>query len=217
MTEREKRRLLPCLMTSAKEYKENLLDTSMLIVYKDRNSKQYKSIEVSFFDRNFMHLTGCEGIGMNAATFLTLCASNRIGVSQFNAISEARLKLEVLPTLCHLSRSAKMMGSYANNRPLLYTEELVGHQAGCLGFVTEQESGYTVPNTVMNEDIRKLALETMQIVAIYQRPCTQTLYPPRPKYICKDLREKVDALVWPEEISRKISQPEAKENGHIGS
>lgn len=39
-------------------YKNNLLDKSMLIVYRDRNTKQLDYIIINFIGNNYYHLTG---------------------------------------------------------------------------------------------------------------------------------------------------------------
>ena len=48
------------VMQCAKQYKANLLDKQFILIYRDRNDNQVKSLELVFQKGNYQHLTGIE-------------------------------------------------------------------------------------------------------------------------------------------------------------
>ena len=55
-TEEARRVAINC----AKQYRDNLLDKKLIIIYRERESNTIKFLEVLFLDRNYQHLTGLE-------------------------------------------------------------------------------------------------------------------------------------------------------------
>lgn len=48
------------VMQCAKQYKANLLDKQFILIYRDRNDNQVKSLKLVFEKGNYQHLTGIE-------------------------------------------------------------------------------------------------------------------------------------------------------------
>lgn len=197
--------LLPDILRAARLYKDKLLETSILIIAQDTRAKKYEYIEACFWKSNFMHLAGCDGI--EPSKFFDNAIESRLAINSFISKPEARLKLDVLPILFELTKTAKMIGDFNGQAKNLWTEKLAGSAQACMGFVKDEESGIYVPNTALKEDARNMIKAPLrQILAIYQKPFGKPLYPITPQYICKALRSKADSLVWPKEIAEKIER-----------
>lgn len=197
---------LPQLFSAAESYQKNLLDKNLLIIGQSSKRKEYTYIEAIFRDFHFMHLTGCKTIkNIPAKLFFELCLSRRLRTNQFTAMPETALKLDILASLCNFTIGAKMIGNYNGSGNYLYTERLAGGIGGCMGFVENKGTSFMAPNTVLREDIRKLVTNYFQVVAIYEKPIQEPMYPYRPKYLAKALTIYVDQLRWPEEIMSKIT------------
>lgn len=202
-------RYLPQLFSSAQQYQAHLLDKDFLIVGQMGTKRDYTYIEAKFLDHHFMHLTGCQAVtGISPSRFYQLCLDKRIGPRQFTTSPETQLKLRVLPMLCELTKTAKMIGPYGGGGNYLYTETLTGGVKGCLGFVRGDDGRFFAPNTVLDEDIRKLVSACYQVVAIYEKPVSSQLYPHAPKYLAKALKHVGDKLTWTDEINTKLEYAE---------
>jgi hypothetical protein len=90
------------------------------------------------------------------------------------------LKLEDLPTLMKIHRTAKMVGNYDASRAFLYTEKIVGGVFASLGFVRDKnypDNRFYVPNTAIKGDIRNLTVQPVQrIMAILSKPMSSKDY-----------------------------------------
>lgn len=196
---------IPQLIEAAKAYRDYVLGTNVLIITQDKETKAYKSLECSFYDYNFMHLTGLKAIPpLTATMFFELSLNGTLPEDGFTASSWAALKLPILPMLFSF-RKNNMLGLYNGKYgELLYTQSVAGGEKGSLGFVFDDEINENVPNTTIVEDTRKIAVDISRILAVYQKPFAQPLYSYRPIYLCKDLKSKADCLKWSKEIMAKI-------------
>jgi hypothetical protein len=99
-----------------------------------------------------------------------------LGLSDFDFKSDGttQLKLQVLPHVLVPKQHYRMLGEYGGNRRLLRTNKLVGGVHACMGFIKSGE--FYVPNTSLNEDIRKITTGNSRIVLILEKPLSDELY-----------------------------------------
>ena len=97
MVLQSKEKALTILFQCAENYKNNLLNRSLLFVF-DKN-KKVDAIEARFFNYNFMHLTGVKPTAFraNAATFFQNCINKKYIVKdiKFSDNITTPLKLSV--------------------------------------------------------------------------------------------------------------------------
>ncbi|MBQ4649328.1 MAG: hypothetical protein IJB73_01360 [Firmicutes bacterium] len=166
----EKKDAVEVIIKCARLYKDNLAGKILLLVCKDKNGNE-ESVELHFDGSNFLHLTGCRAKdGLTAKSFYRKCLSKKLSINDFEMAEDGTtvLKLKVLPALMEKGLSAKMIGDYDGRQPRLYTDKLAGNIRGCMGF-KEVIPGKYVPNTVLNVDIRKQAINVKKVTGIYIR------------------------------------------------
>ena len=170
------------IVQCAEAYCENLNNTNLLMVYRNKSSNEFEWIETVFLPRNFMHLTGVRQNGNNPITsvnFYNKCIDRRLYEDDFVFSNDGTisLKLSVLPNLMKKNLSAKMIGDYKEYSLVLHTEKIAGSTTACIGFVFDEESGLYVPNTVLKRDIREATKNNYaRILAIYQKAIHDKLY-----------------------------------------
>lgn len=199
-----KKQLLTPLSKGAKTYQKFLLGRSFLFIGQGEEKGQYLNFEVLFEKSNYMHLTGCKiKDGYSADQFFDLCISQRMELNLFTYVPEAFVKVSMFESIFSLPYSARMLGNFAGSGNFLYTEKLAGSVRGCMGFVLGDNAPYYSPNTVLQADIRDLAVKPHKILAVYQKAADAPLYDPLPVSTAKELRRKT--LVWPKDIACKIA------------
>ena len=140
------------LRNFAKMYSDNLLGHKILFVYQDIPSIDF--IEVVFQETNFRHLTGVR-TEMSNATFFSACLEQKLSPEDF-VFSEdgtTTLKFQVLDKVLRIHETARFIGDYNGQRPLLMTDKLVGDMECCLGL--QLGNKYYSPNTVLKSNIRQ--------------------------------------------------------------
>lgn len=204
---RQKLALFRQLSAAAEIYEENLRGKQFLIISRaSQFGQRENAVDVGFEARHFMHLVGCESNGtINAERFFESCLSHKVSLEDFEMYTEAVKKLRVIPMLFRFVTAANMIGNYNGSGNMLSTGKIAGKTTGCMGFIKEAGSPYMVPNTTLEEDIRKLTTSPEQILAIYCKKIGDPLYPSKPAYVCKQLKSKSDNLKWPKEIQVRIS------------
>ena len=181
-----KEKAIACIVNCAKTYKKELVNKQLLFVCSDCY-KNIICVELSFDASNFLHLTGLKTNNivcpdgsvrkLSATEFYKRCVNNKISPKDFEFSKDGttNMKLNVLPKLISKNLSAKMIGNYNSIRPKLVTDKLVGNVAACMGFVLTKNDVRYVPNTVIQEDIRKCATDIVQVVAVFRKeknfPC----------------------------------------------
>ena len=158
----------------AKEYRDSLEPYSYLFIYRDITTKQIEWFEVRFYDRNYMHLTGLisknTAESQNAISFYQDCLDERIKEEniEFKADGSTTEKLLILPNLVKMLCSAQMTVVYNNGRPWLRCDRLTGSVNFCLAI--KQVSGYYIPVSCINGDIRDMGEKPSRILAIFSKP-----------------------------------------------
>lgn len=179
MAKLSKEYVIKIVIECARMYEKNLMDRTLLFVLMDKH-KNISSAEVSFCRNNFLHLTGLkiDKRKMSADQFFSLCVDGRLSVRDFSFSEEGTtvLKLQVLPFLLAKNLNANSFGDFGGSGIRLYTEKLAGGIKGCIGFVKAEETSEWVPNTLLNEDIRKLSKNRKQVIATYRKYRTEDKY-----------------------------------------
>lgn len=194
-----KKEAMAVVFSCAAEYKENLVDHSLLFLCQDKHKRSY-CLEVTFNTSNFQHLTGfkteeaikdpeqegqnTEGDSkskkrkMNAAHFFELCIDHRLSENDFEFADDGTtpMKMHVLPSAVKKNLSANMIGYYNGNQPKLYTEQIAGSVKGCVGFVKDKDIGRFVPNTLLEGDVRKKVTRPDRILVTYRKKRDDELY-----------------------------------------
>ena len=133
-----------------------------------------------------MHLTGLkapkgmdgERAGLFANDFHQKCLDHKLSPSDFEFSEDGttHMKFEVLPTVISKNLQAKMIGDYNSSKPRLYTEKVAGSTNACVGFILDQTMQKYVPNTVLQEDVRDMAKNTLRVIAVYRKAITEPQY-----------------------------------------
>lgn len=175
-----KEEALKIVQTCAEHYKNHLLDRSLLFILMDKH-KRISTLEVSFVKRNFLHLTGLvvDKTKLPGDRFFDLCIDKKLSVSNFELSQDGttNLKLAVLPLLITKNLSANSVGEYNGTGIKLYTEKIAGSSKGCIGFVLDKSTGFMLPNTVLNIDIRDCSkYPQSRIIATYRKKLQEDTY-----------------------------------------
>lgn len=175
-----KKEAVKIITQCAQQYQEHLENKTILLFCQDKVIQYNYCLELHFYDRNFLHLTGVklrEHFYNNsqsdspAVFFYKKCLNHKLGLGDFDYAEDGTtiLKLEVLPRLISPNLSAKMVGNSLSDRPKLFTEKLAGGTTGCLGFVVDSSLNVFVPNTSLNEDIRKCVKSSDRVLAVFRK------------------------------------------------
>lgn len=176
-----KEEALSIIFNCADQYKSNLEDRNLLFICTN-SALKVSSLEAAFIGSNFLHMTGIKFLStppMSPNAFYSKCMDRRLSVQDFDMDKQGHTeqKLLVLPQLVKANLSANIVGDYNSSRPLLATDKLAGGVRCCMGFVCDHKKApFLVPNSVMNEDIRKLTNNRLRIVATYRKRIMDTDY-----------------------------------------
>ncbi len=169
----DKAQAIRIITQCANTYYNELNNKNILFVYME--DYWLHALECTFLPRHFLHLTGVQFSG-SSSNFLRLCVEHKLSPQQISLSSNGttEMKLQVLPELVNIHKTARMIGPYNQSKVMLYTEKLVGSVRGCMGFVSD--GGYYVPNTVLREDIRTVTLGCKRMIATFVKDIGQPLY-----------------------------------------
>ena len=168
------------IVTSAKAYRDNLVNRNFLFVFGRENDLD--CFEAVFLPRHFKHLTGVVGPNeeQSSVNFYDMCLSGKLSPTAFdlNKDGTTRMKLLVLNQLMSIHAIAKMAGDHSDTGVKLYTEKIVGTTAACMGFVRESgSSDLFVPKAVLSVDTRTVVQKpAKKILAIYTKPKSKVLF-----------------------------------------
>lgn len=208
MAELDKRQVLRTVFACVKKYDEMLCNRNLLFVCTDKY-KRISCIEVSFDKSKFQHLTGCntDKSEISALDFYERCMDQRLSVDDFELEQDgtAQMKMNVLPLMMTKNLSANSIGDYIGGRPKLITDKLAGGVKGCMGFLATGKKGRLVPNTLLEEDIRKLTKDALRIIITYRKFMTDAEYS---EIVHVAKRVEWEKIIFPEEYSY-LPMPEA--------
>ncbi len=214
---RSKREVIATVTACAEKYKSELENKTLLFICTDKH-KSVSSYEFSFFDYNFLHLTGIrttemfmtemkrelkEGIihtNIPAVRFYEKYLDHRLTENDFEISDKGTtaMKLDVLPLVISKNLSANMIGDFSSTHPKLYTEKIAGGKTAYIGFTLDAMSHKYVPNTVIKDDIRKNIINAVRVVTTYRKNRNEEKYSE-----CVYVANKVDwsRITYPEEFS----------------
>jgi hypothetical protein len=197
------------VLNCAKQYQEKLLNKKMMVIYRERDDNSIRQIEVTFYERNYQHLTGLELIDKDgnvmrnqSVNFYRKCLENKLGLEEFRFRKDgtASLKLQALPSLVNITKVTKITGDYNNVRPYLLVDKVMGGVNFCLGL--SKEGTVYVPSSALLEDIKKLSNTPSQVLAIFEKNMNDEIYTVI-KHVSKGLN--LNNIVLPDEIRNMIS------------
>lgn len=184
-------------------YNNDLDNNNVLFVFGKTN--MVHTFEAVFFGQNFLHLTGVEpadNLFPSSYEFYRACVNKKLTIYDFNVPKKdlCEKKLEILPQLIKIHKTAKIVGEYNFTKTRLYTEKLAGSVTACMGFVREDKC--FVPNTVLKEDIRDITNKPQQkMLAIFRKNINDVKYTEL-TYIAKGIY--VDELLYDKSLSDLI-------------
>jgi len=171
----KKEEAIKIITACAKNYRTNLENRNLLFIF--YNSGSVESIETIFLPEHFLHLTGVKCGRISGSHFYSKCLDGRLSPSDV-ALTEngtTEMKLQVLPQITDIQKTAKMLGDYNYSKTELLTDKLAGNVKACLGFV--RAGYYYVPNTVLREDVRNLTTTpAKRILAIFRKKSNTAYY-----------------------------------------
>lgn len=164
----------------ALDYKKYLSRNKFLVVYKDQIGA-IGCFEMSFPDYAFMHLTGIklsEGSQLHSARdFFDACCKSKLSpediIDPYG--TDAKRKLSILPTLINFIHYSKMTLVFNNGRPVLKCDRVIGTTNYCLA-LDLAKTGYYVPVSCLNEDIRDFGNEISRVIAVFQADLSESTY-----------------------------------------
>jgi len=184
----------------AMEYKNNLSNKCILFV--TATDSKSTSFEALFLPQNFKHLTGVAS-HLSGADFFDLAIRNRLGPNEITLANDGTtdLKLDVLPQLMNIHRTARMVGDYDFSRSLLVADKVAGTVTAALGFV--QSKNFYLPKTALKADVRNITIQSTRrrIVAIIVKQRGDELFS-QLTYIAKGMtiHDEVFASVFREKV-----------------
>lgn len=183
MAKYTKQQAISVVVSCAEKYRDELENRTLLLVCQDKH-KNIAYQELSFYRRNFLHLTGLKvrkgnpADEITASNFYSKCLSHSLSPAdfEFDPKGTTFLKLDVLPKLISKNISAQMIGDYNSPKPKLYTEKLAGNVKACMGFRADVLTGNYVPDTVLNEDVRNHIVNQARVIAVFRTAPNETLF-----------------------------------------
>ena len=175
-----KKKFINIIAECQKEYDKNLKNNKIMFIIEENN--KINKEEVFFGKRNFYHLTGIRafnntGSELSPSNFYYLLSRGRIDRLNIERKDNmADLKLQILPQLMRIDRTANMIGDYYNSNIFLQTEKVAGNINSCMGFVKDKKMNIYIPNTALNLDLRSITSTRNKIVAILKKNINDKLY-----------------------------------------
>lgn len=146
----DKNEAIKIIVDCANEYHSNLENHNILFVF--GKQPKIEVMETVFLSTNFLHLTGIKESPLlhnKTRFFYKKCLENKLSPDDFEFSSDGitELKLNVLPKIMKIYKTAKMIGDYNNCKQRLVTDKLAGNIESCLGFIMCNQ--FYIPNTVL--------------------------------------------------------------------
>lgn len=184
------------LNKAAQIYENNFCNKNLLIVY--NNTINPNIIEIKAVATNFLHLTGVSVNEKNILNdiedrnsnvkevFYLKCLNGRLKENDFEIKKDGSTyqKLDVILTTLNMSKNAKMIGDYNEQRVYLQTDKLVGNTNSCLGLC--RNGNYYAPNTVLKGDIRDDTHNVSRVLAVLSKQINEHDYNEK-KYVAKEI------------------------------
>ena len=176
-----KKEYIKIISECQKEFENNLKNKKIIFIYENKEKTIGKE-EMIFPTASFYHLTGIKAYDsnnkeLNSYNFYNLLKNNGINASKIKIKDQTTYyKLQVLPQLMKIDKTANMIGNFTEDALFLQTDKIVGNVNACMGFVKNQKSNIYIPNTALKKDIRDITQERKKIVAILKKDINDKLY-----------------------------------------
>ena len=164
------------LRVDAQSYKNNCINKNLLFVAS--HGAPVHLYEVTFFAKNFMHLTG-NIKNMSSKHFYNMAKSGSLKKDDFIFAKDGTtdMKLDVLKPLMNLLYTAQMIGNYNNLHEWVVADKMVGTVTIAMGFKKDEDTDCNVPCTVLKTDVRTISLKpVLPITAIFRKDRGEKLY-----------------------------------------
>ena len=192
-----KEKAISIIHNAANIFNEQLCNKNLLVIYGPPSSSHF--IEIKSLPRNFLHLTGLIPNNLSANRFYQKALSRKIESSDFEfKNSTTEQKLRILNQALQISTNTKMVGDFNNGRLNLQTDKLAGSISSCMGFLKIGE--YYVPNTVLEDNIKKNVSEWQKALAIVCKSIDEPNYN-KITYIAKG----IDVQKLLQKLSQQVS------------
>lgn len=198
----QKEKIIQILKKSAINYKNNLENKNFMIVYEKEKKIEY--IQIKFLDGNFLHLTGIQlNEKISSKLFYKKCLNGKLSKREINLRIDGttQLKLQILEKITNICQIAKILGTYNHTRKNLHTEFIIGTDCISLGFI-QISNNFFIPNTALNENIKKIVHKPYHIVAIFSKKINEKFY----NEICLYKKEKINNTKILEMLSNEIEK-----------
>ena len=146
------------LRIAAQSYKNNYINKNVLFVASHGNA--IRLYEVTFFAKNFMHLTG-NTKNMSSKHFYNIAKSGNLKKDDFIFAKDGTtdMKLDALQPLMNLLYTAQMIGDYNNLHEWVVADKMVGTVTIAMGFKKDEDANCNVPCTALKTDVRTVSLK----------------------------------------------------------
>ena len=135
------------IITCAENYRQFLLDKSILFVYCE--GKKIKWIEVEFRKNNFAHLTGIK-THLRPSDFFANCINHKLDINSYKTTSYTSLKLSTFTTLVHIPEISAVIGDYNGTNTYLQLDIVVAKHQMVLG-LSKGRNKFYYPKTLLKE------------------------------------------------------------------
>jgi len=170
-----KKKQLKVIYDCAKLYKENL--SAKCVLFITAEGDMATTFETLFLPQNFKHLTGVRS-KLSGADFFGLVTRNKLSPSEIELSDDGTtdLKLDILPQLMNIHKTARMVGDYDYSRSLFIADRIAGTVTAAMGFI--HSMNYYLPKSALKSDVRDITLKTTRrrIIAIFVKNRYEELY-----------------------------------------
>lgn len=175
-------------------YKKNLIEKSVLVIYRNRITGDLDYIVIEFTGNNYYHLTGLvykedDGESTKAqrfgSRFYNALDDKKLSISELKIKdNNTELKIKALPFISSQYRYCNMTGDFNESGIKLHLDKVIGNTKTCLGL---KKVGYKkyAPASSLYDDTRKYAKVSHQIVSIFIKDTVDTAPYKTIKYVAK--------------------------------
>ena len=198
-------------------YKKNLMDKSMLVIYRDRNTKMLDYLIINFTGSNYYHLTGLaykedEGDATKdlkfGSRFYGELEDKKLSINDLKIKdSTTALKIKALPFISSHYKYSNMTGDFNESGIKLNLDKVIGNTSVCLGLKKINSRTYA-PASSLYDDTRKYAKIAHQIVAIFIKDTNDVAPFKTIKYVAKG--HNLENLTYSDELKKLFSLEEYK-------
>lgn len=175
-------------------YKNNLIDKSILVIYRNREIGNLDYIVIEFTGNNYYHLTGLiykEDDGESTKSqhfgskFCNALNDKKLSISELKIKdNNTELKIKALPFISSQYRYSNMTGDFNESGLKLQLDKVIGNTKICLGLKKIVYKKYA-PASSLYDDTRKYAKVSHQIVSIFIKDTADSAPYRTIKYIAK--------------------------------